>query len=137
MKKIITISKINRTFLAFFVISNAAFCESVLICKDKEFNPATYDGQALEIKLNDSGNVTEVSKVEGSWFCDEGTVISPKVIKETQKATVYKVEFNCDEYNGRLIVTKDKPVENVRYQFSYADDEQYRTNDTVLTCKAK
>lgn len=114
---------------------NTSYASEKLTCKSDDFNPEKYDGQALTVTFNETGKLTEVKKVEGSWFGDTGVVKNPKILSSSSKRIVYEVNFNNDEYDGRVIVSSVRPVTKITYQFSYADDEQNRTSTSVLSCE--
>lgn len=120
------------TMIAMINVSQAA---QVLTCKSRDFDPANYDGQALKITLDGSNRLIEAAKVEGSWFGDTGMVSNPKVLAKSAQGTIYEVNFNNDDYNGRVIVPNTSKISSVVYQFSYADDERVRRDNSVLYCK--
>lgn len=107
---------------------------TVLVCKSDDFKPSEYEGQALKLTLAKDKTLTKVEKVEGSWFGDSGEVNAPKILAKNSKATVYEVNFDHDDYNGRVIVPNAQKISTVTYSFSYADDESYITSTSLLRC---
>lgn len=117
-------------FLAF----QAAADESV-VCKTKNFNAKTVEGQAFEVSVDKNGLVTRVRKLEGSWFCDNVESRAPRFLRESAKVRIYELNFGCDAWNERLVVPKYSKPRWVRYEFTYASDERYIRERDFLTCQ--
>lgn len=124
-----------------FIVMYCLFCsvlasaaEKTLVCKSADFNPKDYEGQALKITFDDE-KVLSVEKVAGSWFCDKGVVQNPSLLRQTLKVRVYDVNFQCDEWNGRLVLPASAKIKSVRYEFTYSDDERDRRDSSLLKCQ--
>jgi hypothetical protein len=122
-------------FLGLLSLVSAANANQVLTCKSADFNPSNYDGQSLKINVDNSLNLVSVEKVEGSWFCDQGSVLSPKLLSSNGNAKVYDVNFKCDELNGRVILSKAAKISSITYEFTYSTDDKNEKYSAKLTCK--
>lgn len=119
----------KKLILALACLSSTAFAETSMICTSKDFNPADYVGQSLQVTL-DGDRVVAVEKMKGSWYCDSGKVNFPKQLASNAKSDVYDVNFQCDENDGRLILSHTHKT--ATYTFH---DPEAGTVVSYLICK--
>ena len=130
---------IRLLFSAFFVLSVSSTFADTVVCNSKDYAPATFTGQSLTLTV-ESSVVTAVRKNEGSWFCASSPesapvgVNGPRILSRAPRATVYELNFGCDEFNGRLIVDSAPTPRWANYEFSWNDDNGVVRNRSALRC---
>lgn len=125
-----------KTSVFIFILSFSMNLYAVeLICKSDDFNPENYEGQSLALELNQSGTITKISKMTGSWFCDQGQISNPTIIAENADTLTYDADFKCDEWDAQLVVTKISMIDSkVTYKFTWSDDESDKIYESELFC---
>ena len=105
---------------------------ATMVCKSSDFDAANYNGQSLKLEFTQD-KLVSAEKMKGSWWCDEGRVKNPEVSDKQTGATVYDVNFSCNEGGGRIVVPSDfLASKTVTYKFGEGTSENMKW---VLTCK--
>lgn len=120
------------SLLGFFLTGFTASAKVTLVCLSEDYNPLARQGQGLNVTFS-NGQIVEIQKREGSYYCDKGTVRNPPLVFGDESVQVYDVTFNCGDKYGQIVLPANFAVQKgLLYNFM---DAQLNDLRWTLICR--